>query len=209
MNKGLKIFLIILGEIALIASTLFIGSIIFKTPETDCKIQEKEGQVDKKEDIEENKENLNYEDNTLATIQKVYEEAYDLLYEEFIPSNCEKEIDYYGKKIKVHVINKDKLSTYFTEKRLDFVLNNYSNAGIEDEFYYTYDLEEDDYQKSFDPGTIFGETDGGQRTLEIITSNDEYILARGEITKTQFGQFGGEYIIFKKEAGNWKIDSYE
>ena len=57
--------------------------------------------------------------------------------------------------------------------------------------------------------SIFGVTDQGERELEVIAYNDEYILAKSKEVKGEYSDFGGELIIFKKRGNTWLIDMHQ
>ena len=222
MNKGLKIFLIILGEIILVAGSIFAGSILFKEQKAKCAVVEKEQTTTSKYEDVEKEQTPTSEKTNLATIQKVYNEAFDLLYEEFRPEEYESKIEYAGKKIDVHVVDQEKLAQYFTEEKLKSVLGRYSSIDFDDVYYVAKEFDKDEYHIAFDfdPYSIFAKTDGDKRTLEIIIESDTMILAKAKITKFPLGgngatsaqggsSYGGEYIAFKKENNIWKIEVYE
>ena len=123
MNKGLKIFLIVMVEIAIIAGSVFVGSVLFDGPKTKCETEKKEESV---------KQDNQNEDNTLASIQKIYEEAYDLMYEEFMPSIAEmQDMEANDLTFKGRKINKEKLGEYFSEKRLKIILEKKIGSKVE------------------------------------------------------------------------------
>jgi len=209
MNKGLKVFLIVIVEIAIIAGSVFVGSVLFDGSKTKCKTEKQE------EIIKQDNQN---EDNTLTSIQKIYEEAYDLMYEEFMPSIVEmQDMEANDLTFKGRKINKEKLGEYFSEKRLKIILENYGEITYNGERYVTsLDIEdfypdtEYDPNRTFDPGTIFSATESGKRKLKILSASDEYILAEAEISTTIDGnKYGEEYIIFVKEQNKWKIEFYQ
>lgn len=149
-----------------------------------------------------------------ATIQKVYENAYNEMYAQFESNESSSvKIDFYGKKYEMKPIDTTKLKQYFTASELEKVLMKYSNYEKNGTYYFGYadedwpsDLQTYEY---FDPGTIFSVTDSGERTLEIKSYSENYILAQGEEVTGEYTNFGGEFIVFKKENGSWKIAMFE
>lgn len=230
MNKGLKIVLIILAEVVLVGGSVAVGSHFFVNNNSKCENQNNnqskeeynsQDETDKKEEPKEeqnnqeetknNKDNeINIEQRT-KEIQTTYENAYNLMSEEFEPAYTKytTELTINGKKIKVYKINKERVQKYFTSTALEKVLNDYSGIQQNDNYYITQEYEDGYYSDTFDPGTIFSSTDSGIRTLKILLANDDYVLAQAELTKTEYMHYGEEYIGFKKENGTWKIAFFE
>lgn len=91
------------------------------------------------------------------------------------------------------------LSKYFTER----VINDFKDMMLtNDEIYY--DCEE--VLNALELASIFGTTDQGQRELEVVTFNEEVIVAKGKLT-TNFDK--ERYIILVKQDNSWLIDLYE
>ena len=223
MSKGKKILLIIV-VLLLIGGSFAGGYYLRENMKSKCKVstepakeenkqeekqeeQQKE-EPKKEEQPEKTTEPSNEEINQLRlTIQEVYEKAYGELYYQFFgEGKTEIEMDVYGRKEKVTEVDPTKLSEYFTKDRLERLLLMYSSYNKDGKYYIGSDLPRHD---SFDPGTIFGATDAGKRTLTILTKTDTMIFAQAEKAETSWSTFGGEYITFKKENGSWKIDMYE
>jgi uncharacterized protein YxeA len=210
----MKIILIVVIAILVMLASGGIGAIIYKNS------------YDKRvENIKETPQN-NITDTTTETlyneltleIQQRYEEAYRLMYAEFAPAITEmqdmeaNEHTFKGKKI-----NKEKLSEYFTEEKVNKMLEQYGEITYNGERYVTsleiedfYPDVEYDAERYFDPGTIFSQTDSGIRKLKILVSSNDYVLAKSELTQTIEGNtFGGEYIVFTKQNSKWKIEFYQ
>ena len=57
--------------------------------------------------------------------------------------------------------------------------------------------------------TIFGVTEQGERKINVIDYDDNYVFAISEEADGLTGKYGNEIIVFKKDINTWKIEMHQ
>jgi len=95
------------------------------------------------------------------------------------------------------VINKTLATNYFTDKAINYIESEYSNARL----------------TSFPLGTIFNDTNSMERPLTIVSVTDDIVVATGQIVNPSSESIDSDlyplYIVFKKVDNTYKIDMFE
>lgn len=145
-------------------------------------------------------------EEALKIATEVYHRAYTLIEEGYGICDHNKAYEKYGEKY--YLVKEDLLKNIFTQKNLQNFERSMGKNSIYDG--------KDWYLKNTDGyflSTIFGITDQMERPLTIVYSDDNKIIATGQIIETDMPWGGPDeypyYIIFSKESGKWLIDLYE
>ena len=157
------------------------------------------------------------EEDALRTVQKLYEDVYIKLGGTFINNDELVNISIGSEElvggqlnVEAYKIDFGTIEKYFTKRATNYLKTFYTDTpyGHSDGNYYIF-LKENVYSSNSKKdlvSTIFNTTDDSVRKLKIVSYNDKVIVAVSENTS-----FTGldEYIIFKLENGDWKIDMFE